>query len=178
MMARGHLLITVLFLLLSGCASHTRHFETYAPQFAPDASSRFTVGQVIDSTRPQTRGNLPSDAFNPASELKSQLEIVLAARGLAAPANTPNVLVLIPTIAEYDSSINVPIVSPASSDTELFVKCDIVQNGTSVGMVRIRHGFAALGIISLITIGEWKGIYRDISGDIVDALQKKIGKSN
>lgn len=177
-MARGNLLPVLLFLLLPSCVSSARHFETYAPQFEPNATARFTVGQVIDATDRKMWGNLPSDAFSPASELKSQLETTLATKGLAAPADAPDAIVLRPTISEYGSSLSIPVVSPATSDTELFVKCDVLQHGENVGTIRIRRGFAAFGIVSLLTIGEWRDIYKGISGDIVDALLRKIGKNS
>ena len=157
-------------ILLASCGA-TNHFATYTPQFVPKPASRFSVGAVVDSSDPLKRSGIPAD-FNPSAELKSQLEKKLAASGLAADAGASDVIVLLPTISDYDpGNAAVRWLAPGAGATVLTVKCNIQQGGVDMGKINIRRTIEFGG---LYTIGQWSAIFGPVASDIVDALQDKI----
>jgi hypothetical protein len=167
------LLFVLIFVsvLLTGCGA-TNHFAAFVPQFMPAPGSRVRVDKIIYAGRPLDRAEVPA-GFTPASELKFQIESKLAAADLAAAPDSPDTIILTPTITAYEpGSAGLRWVSNgATGATELTVKCIIQQNGIDVGKINIRRTIEFGG---LYTIGQWKIIYSAVAGDIVDALKKKI----
>jgi hypothetical protein len=156
--------------LLAGCGA-VNHTATFAPEFTPNATTLVSVGTVTDSADPLKRSDIPAD-FSPSAELKSRLETKLAANGLAAATDPPGMIVLIPTIIDYDpGNAGLRWIAPGAGGTVLTVKCEIQQNGVHMGEIDSRRTIVFGG---LYTIGEWKDIFGPVTDDIVDALKVKI----
>ncbi len=160
-------------IVLAGCGE-TNHIATFTPQFSPSAASRFTVGDVIDSSDRLKQSDLPPD-FDPSAELKTQIEQHLAASGIVADGSTVNVITLVPTIVDYEpGNAFQRWLAPGAGTTKLTVKVDLEQGGESLGIIRARRTIEMGGIY---TIGDWRSIFGPVAGDVVDELQKKLGQT-
>jgi hypothetical protein len=165
------ILVLVAALLTGGCFGGRAHFSTFAPSFEPRPEMLATVGQVIDGRPEDMRGDVPSD-FDPTAELREQLQAQLAERGLSARSDAPTVLILTPTITDYQpGNAFLRWIAPGAGATVLRVSCKVEQDGIEVGTIRVRRAVECCGGYS---IGQWKFVFADVAADVIDELKKKI----
>ena len=154
--------------LLSACGT-VEHKVNLLNNFTPDQATGVEVGKVTNET-----GKTFDPEVNVEDMLRRALTEKLTAEGLLWGNASPKKLVLDSKILDYDQGDAFKRwLLPGWGATVLTTQSDLRQDGQVVGTVDAKRTVSAGGAY---TIGAWKTVFDNLSGDVVEDLRSKIPK--
>ena len=170
--------LLLLFLFCSnGCLRDNAKYSTFVPGLKLAAGTRVVIETLHHETpTPSPAGK--HGAFNPDDELAAALEKELEISGLKGQTNAPNVVVLVPIVADYEGGnafVRSVAVSPDAGRTLLLVRCKLKRDGREIGTINVRRTWEPFSLPSAVaSIGQWKIIFQSVAADIVKELKLGI----
>lgn len=154
--------------LLSACGT-VEHKVNLLNNFTPDQATGVELGKVTNET-----GKTFDPEVNVEDMLRRALTEKLTAEGLLWSNATTKKLVLDSKILDYDQGDAFKRwLLPGWGATVLTTQSDLRQDGQVVGTVDAKRTVSAGGAY---TIGAWKTVFDNLSGDVVEDLRSKIPK--